>query len=380
MRTLMACLAIALSSLSCATMPTAPGDRVLVTGVIQDRDGNPVSQAYVYFQQRSSGVLVSGASAVTDANGRYQASLNEGRFDLRIQARGFADAWVRDLKISKDRRRLDYRFAGFWVTGSLTGPGGTLLPGARGIANGSGTGGEVRVSAGTYSILLPAGSYEFLFIAGYVPGLPQIRMTGVPVSRDTTIDIVIDGNLVTGTVTGPGGVPLTGADLTAFSDRASVQATTDINGHYEMRLPTGAYTIRVSPPQALSFIASRQIAASVSQATTLDFDLSGTRWSGFVRLASDSTPVAGARLYATEAGSPTQAWTVSDAAGRFQFVVRTGGFYRIEGFLFEGGYRVIPVGAIAESDSTFDLFLVPGAIPIPIDGPRRPAPRSRAGG
>jgi hypothetical protein len=232
----------------------------------------------------------------------------------------------------------------------------------------------VRVSAGTYSILLPAGSYDFQFIPGYVPGLPGIRMGNVPVSRDTTIDVAIDGNVVTGTVKGPGGIPLAGAGLSAFSDRAGVDVTTDIDGHYEMRMPTGAYTIRVSPPDGLSFIASRQIAASVSQATTLDFNLSGTRWSGFVRLASDSTPVAGARIYATEIGSPTQAWTVSDGAGRFQFEVRTGGYYGIEGFLYDGALRVIPFGVIAESDSTFDIYLEPGAGPIAIDGPKRPGP------
>lgn len=374
MRTLMACLAIALSSLSCATMPTAPGDRVLVTGVIQDRDGNPVSQAYVYFQPRSSGVLVYAGSAVTDANGRYQANVNEGRFDLRIQARGFSEALVRDLKISKDRHQVDYRFTGFWVTGSLTGPGGTVLPGARGYANGVGANGEVRVNSGTYSILLPAGSYEFYFSPGSVMGLPEIRLTRIPVSRDTTIDIVIDGNLVAGTVSGPGGVPLAGAALSAYSDRAGVSGTTDIDGHYEMRIPTGAYSIRVSPPQALSYIANRQIATSVSQAMTLDFDLSGTRWSGFVRLASDSTPATGARLYANELGISTGAWTSSDATGRFQFVVRTGGLYRIDGDYGISAYRVIPVQAVAGSDSTFDIYLEPGSGPIIVAAPRRVTP------
>jgi len=358
-RTLTCIAWVAMSAISCGTMPTAPGERVTVTGLIQDRDGNPVSNAYISFQARSR-LIPYGGSAVTDASGHYRIDVSEARYDVYVHALGFADAVVRDREISKDRRRLDYRFTGYWVTGALTGPNGTTLPGAEVYASGT-TLAQPRVESGHYSVLLPAGSYDFHFRPGYgVLGLPEI-LVELSVSRDTTLDVAIDGNVVTGTVTGPGGGPLAGAEIYASSEHATVTQGTDLNGHYEIRVPTGSYLIRVMPPDALSFIASRQAVIPVSSPMTLDFDLSGTRWSGFVRLASDSTPVAGARVFATEGGYAASASASSDATGRFQFVVRTGGVYQIQTYVGNGSYHATPFSVEAGADSTFDIYLEPGS-------------------
>src|SRR5439155_22343725 len=55
----------------------------------------------------------------------------------------------------------------------------------------------------------PAGIYTLSTQSAYpLSGFPPRRLSGVSVSADTTFDIALGGDLVTGTVHGPGGVPL----------------------------------------------------------------------------------------------------------------------------------------------------------------------------
>jgi Carboxypeptidase regulatory-like domain len=371
-------------ALSCADLPTTPGDRIVVTGSILDRDGGGIEGARVAFFAATGPGLPGGySSATTDAAGSYQAELVEGRYSVYIDATGFIADRFPDIELSKARNRMDHRFTGVRISGVLTGPGGALLPNAEGIVYGDHGSGSIRVTSGTYSVLLPPGTYDLYFRSGdNTLGLPEIRLPQVSVASDTTIDVLLDGNLVTGVVLGPGGVPLVGATVAANSIRSTAHNRTLLNGGYSLRLPSGGYIFRVTPPSNLAFIASRGYGPFViNQPVTLDFDLSGVEWTGTVRRAIDATPVASASIFASEEGASSYASAISDATGSFRLIVRPGALYRIRAIADQGRLAAPEFGVIAGADSSFDIELKPAAQNfIYIDAPKKPPYAIPSGG
>ncbi len=370
---------LAFTTISCADLPTAPGGKVAVSGSILDRDGGGIAEAQVYFSGMAgtSDGYPQSFVATTNASGAYEITLIGGRYTVYVDAPGYVTARLPAVDLTEDHERLDHRFTGVRVSGQLDGPAGALLPNAQGYVYGDYGYGRVLVSSGTYSILLPPGTYYFRFDSGdNTLGLPQIEMPQVPVSRDTTIDVHLDGHLVTGVVHGPGSTPLVGAFVGANSVGSMASNRTTLSGDYVLRLPTGGYTFRVYPPPGLSFIATRSFGPyNISQPTTLDFDLSGVEWTGVVRRAQDSTVVASASIYASSDGTQSFASTTSDATGAFRLIVRPGTLYRIRAAADLGRLASPEIGVIAGADSSFDLYLRPGTPPIIyIDAPKKPSP------
>jgi len=179
---------------------------------------------------------------------------------------------VADAMLRMPSASLQLHYLGYRVSGHLIGPGSTILgDGTLTITSGMGTM-HLSVSSSGYTMLLPSVPLDILAIPGPEDGFPTVRYDGLLVSSDTTINLSLDGNAVSGKATGPGGIPLYGGWIGASSTTASANSTFLADGSYRMYLPTGEYVftvytggrgngLHVYPP------------ILISESQTLDFDL-----------------------------------------------------------------------------------------------------------
>jgi hypothetical protein len=213
---------------------------------------------------------------------------------------------------------------------------------------------------GTYSLLIPAGVYEFQAAPeGYSgDGIPVIRSRGVPVLSDTTIDFALTGFAVTGTFTLSGGTPMIDAYLTATNNDVYASARTGLDGIATLYLPPGSYAIRgaASSPSIVGPIA---ITKSIVADDALMFDFSGVRWDMTIRRASDNSYVTGAQAVVREAVEPRAAYGVTGPFGQVEFLVRPGTGYDLTVSWIEGGYyRDASVSNLfSAADTTFDISI-----------------------
>jgi hypothetical protein len=251
------------------------------------------------------------------------------------------------------------------VTGRLLGPGGTPLddgvveterfyPGA--VKERS------SLANQAYVLYLEAGTYDFVAIpAPAYPGIPAVRFRGIPIASDTTIDFPLEGHPVDGTVTGDLGAPLGDTSVSADGILAYAATRTGPDGRYRLYLPTGNYVVQVRPGFTnRNTLARRYGSVAVGAPSTLDFDLSGTRWTGTVRSTMDGSPLASVDVSARELGTGFEAGATSGPSGNFLLVLRPYSTYDI--LLSSGIVGVVQrtiVGVPAANDSTFDLYVEP---------------------
>jgi len=377
-----ALVALAVAATSCSDLPSRPQPLVPVRGVIRDRDGATIGYTVLLFSRAEERegtpqwppppdpVPPFGGRVVCDADGAFSVTLYAGRYDIVLlppDPSSYGPSTLHDFALTRERPNFDYTFTGAWVHGHLYGPGGQLLEGGTVGAWSSGQG-EYRsqsavVRSGRYALLLPPGTWNFEAWAGSSdPGLPTVYRSGVGVQSDTTIDFTLDGERVTGMVSGPGGGPLADA-MVAANGPTSVAAHTDGTGSFTMFAPDGDYRWSVRPAYDDAYIAAREFFAPVAGPTSLAFDLSGVRWTGSVRLAGSGAPVAGAGVFVVcVSGAGVSARAFTDATGGFEVVVPPQLLYRVQ---------ISPPAGIAQSftsryigavsDSTLDFTLDPAA-------------------
>jgi len=264
-------------------------DPVLVDGIVRARDGSPFGGATVHFfgrtvpqparhplaPHRIAGAQPGQLFAVTNAQGYFSIELAGGLYEVWIGGvidSAFMPQHAADMALRPPRSTLDLRYSGFRVSGRMIGPGGTPLASGHVFVLGSTNTMRADLRAGAFSMMLPRDSYVFWANpdAGYV-GVPRVRYDGIAVASDTTIDLSVDGHAVAGTVTGPGGTPLGGAWVSAYTTTASAYAPTATDGTYRLYLPTREYTFRVESPE----IGVQYPPILIDAPRTLNFDLSG---------------------------------------------------------------------------------------------------------
>jgi hypothetical protein len=293
-----ACLiAIAAAIPSCSNDVT--GSRsLIVSGIVRVRDGAPLAGATVRFLERAGSVAAPvrmsarapataprPTAVVTDAQGRYAIAVSKGHYDIWIGG-GVADSSimsvpVTDVTIGASWVSLDLSYPGYRVTGRMSQLGSFLASGSVVAMDGTNTAlarlrdtGPPHFSERTYSLLLPAGTYDFWANPneGYW-GVPRVKFEGITVNADTTIDWACDGHFVQGHVTGPGGVILYGAIVSAVAPGASAWNYTDSNGFYGLHLPDGNYIFTVTPPPGADSLGTVHYPEVVDAPRTIDFSV-----------------------------------------------------------------------------------------------------------
>jgi hypothetical protein len=389
------------TTLSCADMPTAPRGIVTVTGQITDRDGPAIEQTRLYFisldprdhppepwpivlgSPRSAALDV---STVTDMNGRYRIQLQAGPYQVSVVPEsGYPPAEIARFEAGPGHTELNYRYTGVRITGTLTAPAGVVLAQAEvGVYRRSGpflhwSWAWSNLIGATYSLLVPAGSYELNAGAFGNVGVPSIRRN-LTVASDTTVDIDLNGNLVTGVVRGQNGLPLERIRITAEAAPTTlpVYSFSLADGSYTIYLPDGVYRFVLRPWDASAgYIAPRDFPpVSITGPASLDFDLSGVEWSGTVRSAADSTVVVNRTVVADQLRSNDyayEAWTRTDAGGKFRLIVGRNLYYTLSC----GNQQVGTF--VTGSDTTFDIYTDDSASPAASLLRTTPAPRAGPG-
>jgi hypothetical protein len=155
-----------------------------------------------------------------------------------------------------------------YIKGTVTGTGGTPLAGIQVDAGSSDYyGGAQTASDGTYSILVPAGTYTVSFwdcsggtyLHGYYgSGGFTLGSGATPVAVSTSdvsgIDVQMQtGHYIKGTVTGTGGTPLASIYVGAGSSGYSGTTWTASDGTYSVAVAPGTYTVQFNDPSGTYF-------------------------------------------------------------------------------------------------------------------------------
>lgn len=366
----------ALSGLACSYMPTQPKPTVAVSGRISDHLGRPLSGVDIFFIPAAPdlGSWYAPQRATTDSAGAYSMQLVAG--DWRVNVFAPDDILLADpfhdfrITVSPQNSRFDLVFQGFRVQGRVIAPTGATLDSATVLAI-SDTPSEfgnvvasTRYKNGIYSFFLPAGSYDFSgYPDEYASGYPNRRLNGISVAADTTIDIVLQGELLEGLVTGPDGMPLEGALVTASGQGIASRIRTGADGRYALYAPPGNYRFICDPNEG--YILDRISAVySIAGPTTHDFDLSGTEWTGTVRSSATNLPIPGVSAVATLFADSYNRAAVAktEGAGQFRLVLEPNREYSLT--FSESGMIGLTIPSIfAAADTTFDIVLDPTPTP-----------------
>jgi hypothetical protein len=270
---------------SCSDNVTGP--TAFVDGVVQLRDGPPLPGVVVSFSEPTNATPLL-THTTTDANGRFSLLLPAGVYEVWVRAAadsGVMSQQVASVTVQSSHVSLDLHYSGYRVRGMITSLGLGLASGYVLVLDGTNTAradlrdnGAPRFSERTYSLLLPAGTFDFWANPneGYW-GVPRVKFEGITVSSDTTIDLACDGHFVRGTVTGPGGVIIYGATVSATAPGASAFDYTTSIGTYGVHLPDGEYVFTVTPPSGADTLQTLTVPGVLIDAPrTLDLQLSHT--------------------------------------------------------------------------------------------------------
>jgi hypothetical protein len=348
---------------------------VAVTGRVLDSLERPYANARVSFfhDEFSLDPFYAPEEARTDSTGSYSLELASGTWDVVVLIPApppLHGGWHRAyrLTVAPEHPRVDFRIEGYRVEGRVLGPTGAVLDSGGVSAYGqTGAAAGGRFQSGKFYLILPPSTYDFFASSsGLNLGYPIRILRGVPVSADTSFDIALEGDPISGIVTGHGGAPLESLLVTASGETISSNVRTGPDGRYLLYVPPGDYRFRCYPHTRDSHILPRIFPVrTVTGPSVIDLDLAGVLWSGTVRLATTLQPIDGAHVAAGLFGDAygRYAESTTDAAGQFRLILEPNREYALR-FSAEGtaqlGYPSIVATTV---DQTFDILLDP--LPTP---------------
>lgn len=365
-------IAAIVAPLGCSsTRELSPSTIANVHGVIRDRDGIGVAGISVCFDPADDGRSTS-TCAPTDRNGEYRLRVRKGPyFWMLFSWRVRVPTVGRDTVILTERdQRLDYRCGGFKVEGRVLGPDGIpMKAGSVDVFGGvdpiSRYEIDVRgtIEDGRYRVFLPASTYWFR--ANPRPDrYPQIEGgPKVPISADTTINLIASGHLVAGRATLGRLGSLRGAEVEAHGksvDGLDVSAydRTRGDGRFDLYLPKGDYGILVKPGPSNRNISLGVFDFTVDGPRKLAVNLGRVVWRGTVRDSITRAPLRGVYVIAAMPRGSVILVSKSDGRGRFMFVPNEGWEYGLMAQVNDPTFVERRIGGtVANNDSTFDFYV-----------------------
>ncbi len=348
-------------------MPGKPNPLVHVLGSVRDRDGVGVREVLVRAYGWPFGSRE--GNATTDTSGAFTMDLPEGEYRVSMETpngSGFRYVYLERVSITRRSPRIDYRYTGILVQGTVRSPTGAPLDSGavRFFEEVSGDGAYLHFRNGVFSAFVPRAATYQVTLDSWDPRFPPASPRTIPIAADTTLALQIDAALLTGTIFGPDGAGLEGAAINALTKDYYPIAPAGSGGEYELWVPEGSYRVRVAPPSSARFILPRITPlVTISGPTRLDVSLAGTRWSGFVRSSVDSSVIPSAGVTAAMFADYylRSAFDLTDGAGKFDLVLEPGKEYDLSVAVPSMELFVVR-GMVARADSTFDVY-VPGPTP-----------------
>ncbi len=192
-------------------------------------------------------------------------------------------------------------------------------------------------AAGSYSLQVPAGTYDIEAVPPAASGLESGAYTDMAVAGDATLDIVfVPADIVTfsGRLLGRDGTPIPNQTVYLKRTPFGKTATTDEQGNFLIKVPPGDYTLEVisglfvvPPNTPSSYQVTRSGAISLTGNTTMDITLSEVYLTGRVTDPTGLIPVAAAIVHVsgdTSFGAFSgrfDCYATTDALGNYSAVV-----------------------------------------------------------
>ncbi|MBN2005887.1 MAG: carboxypeptidase regulatory-like domain-containing protein [Anaerolineae bacterium] len=343
-----------------------------ITGTVTDADGAPLSGVDVWIHP--AGEKAALISTATDSQGYYVTGfgLPSGAYQVEFNApSGYLTQWYANAAGQNGAMPITVvaeatvpninavlaRYVSGVITGAVTAADTGLPLNAWVYAyndNGNSVG-NTYANGGVYILEgLPPGAYRirfsdvtFPYVGAYYhnqPGLQHAERITVTANMTVThIDQALQrGGGITGTVTGPGGIP--GVAVYAYrvgeGDYAAKSTYTGPDGEYSIDgLPAGGYKVRFTPPSPFTRLwyagADTDSAAEVVTITlntvtpNINVTLSqGGIITGIVTASDTGAPMPGVRVYVYDQdGSQASEPVYCDADGQYRTLGLPGGSY-----------------------------------------------------
>jgi len=352
--------------ISCVKAPGSLRSKLVVRGRVLVASGQPMPGTSLSFQPGELG-LNDYAHATADSSGAYSVRLTSGTYRVSVNpGLGFL-AHTEWVTVSNHHDWINFSFGGHRVTGRVITTNGTLVDSGRVMAilqspsNGSSAEALSFIERGSYSLLLPSGSYSLrATTSNYWSGLYPAFREPVSIVADTVIDFEVGGVSVSGRVVGPDNLPLKDAVVEVVGHPARVH--TDDDGRYQLYVPSGSYKLVFQcsypffmPPRTIGPLA-------ITSPALVDVSFSGVVWKGRIRRIGTSEPPQGiiVAVLPTENADGRAAAIGTGPRGDFRFVVEPGRRYDLEVYDRETREKEkVLEGATAAADTSFEILLPP---------------------
>ena len=280
-----------------------------VSGTVTDLLSAPVVNGDLNFLDLATQLVILTLDDNTDALGRYKVIVPPGTYDITASGptgSGLFPATQTGVLITGDTA-IDFNLvpaltlSGTVITASSAPVVGAdidvrdAVTGVKLITPGDNTG-----EGGAYSVSIPVGVYDLDYQPLVDPSnkLAPVRLPGVPITNDTTIDVTVPAGLIlSGVVRIAGTVPVAGVDLDVKYALTGavvpvVGDATDALGNFAMVIPTGPMNVEVEPPIVfhLSSVLLPGLAPSTDTFITVALD-TGILISGTVTDSTGTSPV-----------------------------------------------------------------------------------------
>jgi hypothetical protein len=226
-----------------------------IRGTVTDANGDPVADVQVL-------ALGDGFySNITDASGKYTLTVTPGSYQMGFypppDSGLLSFEYPTGVTVAAGATRvIDVVLseAGS-VEGTVTGPGGVLLPTVDVIIESDVDAALDRTDVnGHYSLTgLRPGPHALGVVPPPTYGLAPTFVYPVEVVSGEVVDLDVElvaGGTIAGVVTGPGDVPLPGVEIEVFGEAASGFTTTNLDGEYSVEgLPAGTYDLTFLAPR-----------------------------------------------------------------------------------------------------------------------------------
>ncbi|GEM_PF-4293390 len=345
-------------------VPTLPAaSQIYVNGTVTNNTGGfPVAGANVSFFNYSTGAYV--GSALTNASGFYNITLDAGVYNISAAAADHYTAWERNINLSANGTRDMIIFE---IPGRMEGTvDDSVHPVAGAVVNityipvnqtvpvvlSAATGAD-----GSFSLEnITAGSYTIdISVEGYPPEQRSVKISW---NRTTVTTVHLSGAELTGVVKDDSGTPME-ADISVDNGTAWFNTTSGPDGGYSISgLRAGDYNISAVKTGYVAYRSSTSIAAGErawENCTLMGGSIAGN-------ITDDAgRPINGAAVRLLSSGTEVFS-TTSDAAGSFGMMSIPTGDYVLSASMT--GYLSVSENVhVAAGHTTYlDVALTGGAL------------------
>lgn len=260
-----------------------------LSGRVTDDQGIGVAQVDIDVDDSDTGLRIVTPRDDTNGNGDYQVVVPAGIFDVTFEPPPgvrLVGSIFYGIEITGDTALNTSLEEGYFVSGWVVDEGGGALPDidldVEDVESGEfiPTPRDNTDNNGYFLVVMPAGMFSVTFDPLMREDLAASRLDTVVVTSDTVLDTVtlLNGVILSGTVTDSRGTPVVDADLDVIEPSTlrtipTPRDNTDESGHYAVTIPPAVYDLNMSPPPGSGLTKKSMSSVSVLNDTVVDFVL-----------------------------------------------------------------------------------------------------------